>query len=131
VRDAGIFLLLLLLPACGRDPEPAKAAPPTESRTTQEGDAPKVHAIVVREADHLVVIVDVGVRDAKGRQVADTKVDVDAPGPAVKVSPPVRGEDLITFEVRVPAATRSIKVLGSSDGGARWSATIATDLDAR
>jgi hypothetical protein len=98
---------------------------------SSDGDAPDARPIVVREGDRLCVIVDLALRDKKGRRVTGAKVDVDAPESAVDVKPPVETANAFTVEVRVPATVRSLKLLGTSEGGATWSTTIATDLDGR
>ena len=126
--------LILALTACDGEPEPA-AAPPTPpsatSRAAGDGITPETHAIVAREGDHLIVIVDVAARDAKGQKVEKASLEgIDSK--AVSRPAASAGSDAgISIEVRVPASTKSVKLVGSSEGGATWSKTIPTDLDGR
>jgi hypothetical protein len=136
---AGVFLSVLLagialLASCSRDPDPPKpppAPPAAESRRPADTDAPDVHAIVAREGDHLVLIADVAAIDRRGREVSITGTVPEPDSPAAKASPAIRHEDQLTVEVRIPAATKSVRLTGSLRGGPTWSTTISTDLDAR
>jgi hypothetical protein len=125
------LVLLLALAACDGEQKPA-SPPPETAATRPKGDGitPEMNAIVTREGDHLVVIVDVAPTDAQGRKVEKVAIEADAPE-AVRASPEVRSADRVTVEARVPAGTRSVRVAGASEGGATWSATIRTDLAAR
>jgi hypothetical protein len=128
-----IPLLLLALASCGKNPEAAAPKTPAaaESRSETTGDAPATHAIVAREGDHVAVIVDVAAADARGRKVAAASFEVEAPAGAIRASPPVRSDDGLTLEVRIPDGTPSVKLVGSSEGGASWSTVIRTSLGPR
>jgi hypothetical protein len=125
-----VFLLLLLsIVACRKDEKPNAPATP-ESAASQpavEGDAPESHAIVAREGDHLVVIVDLAATDRRGRKVAKASFDPAAPA-AIRISEPVRTEEGLTLEARIPDGTKSVKIVGTSDGGAEWSIVVRTSL---
>jgi hypothetical protein len=130
----GSLVLLLALAGCDGDQKPAPPPATPESAATRpkgDGITPEMSAIVTREGDHLVVIVDVAPTDAQGRKVEKVAIEADGPEVAVRASPESRSADRVTVEARVPAGTRSVRVAGASEGGATWSATIRTDLAAR
>jgi hypothetical protein len=124
--------LLLALSACDGDPKPAPAVPPAAaSRPAGDGITPETNAIVAREGDHLVVIVDVAALDARGHKVEKASLEAADPSGAVRGNAAVSSGSGLTLEARVPAATKSVKLVGSSEGGASWSKLIPTDLGAR
>jgi hypothetical protein len=135
VSRAFLPLLAALVAAtscgCGEGraaPRSGPAAP--ESRPAAGGLAPAAEAIVAREGDRLLVILDVAGKDAQGRAVASVAVDAGGPAPEVRGPSSFDGAPF-TLEVRVPGTTRSITLQGRSEGGATWSREIPTALDAR
>lgn len=130
--SAAALLAILALSACDGDPKPGPAVPAAAaSRPAGDGITPETNAIVAREGDHLVVIVDVAARDAQGRKVEKASLEANGPSPALRASPAILSDSGLTVEARVPAATKAVKLVGSSEGGATWSKLIPTDLGAR
>jgi hypothetical protein len=127
-RLAAWVLVAIALSSAGacddaQSPPAEKPAPPAESRPTTSGEAPAANAVVAREGDHLVVFVDV---PAAG--VESVSVEVDAPSDEVRTSQK-KGPELLEIEIRVPASTKELKLVGVSRGGAAWSRIVRTALD--
>jgi hypothetical protein len=123
---------LLLVSACDDDPgrkdAPAALSTP-QSRPASDGVAPEADAIVARDGDHILVIVDIAPKDAQGREVEQAWIDPGGAESRASASRPVAPGAPLTIELRVPAATRQVTLTGTSAGGASWSRVLPTALD--
>jgi hypothetical protein len=118
---------LLFLAACDGGPAaPPPSPPPPASRPAGDQAAPQTSAVVVREGDHLLVIVDVAPRDGRGRKVATAVLE--AGGPATRAQAG-KGAGPLALEARVPAGTNEVRISGTSEDGAAWSAVVSTKLE--
>jgi hypothetical protein len=124
----GVLIALVLFIAAGCDGESGAGRKTPEgrpeSRPAGDGTTPESNAIVAREGDHLLVIVDVATRDGKGREVEQVTASTGG-----ATSRATLANDRFTLELRLPAGTNEVKLDGRSAGGASWSIPISTKLD--
>jgi hypothetical protein len=133
-----IAAVVAMIAAGCDDPSPAPRPPATGNGspgTPVADGTPRAHAIVAREGDRLVVVIDVPRDAGDGRRVATARIEVD--GAAADTRPvdaarvPAAAGDVLTVAASLPRDVREVRLVGTFEDGGTWTRAISTVLDAR